>query len=128
LEWEAFVKNNNPSRNVDDVTMHSFSRADVLIAADVIYDSELIDSLVGVAQSFLSESLSPRKRQAIFAITKRNMRSFQLFLDKVQRYGIDCEWLISDCSTLPRVFECNFTQDRCDVKVACLTIPGCSKS
>jgi hypothetical protein len=107
--------NDNRNNNVE------FSRADILIAADVIYDIEVIDSLVGVVKSFLNESLS-KKKQAIFAITKRNIASFELFLDKVQTYGIDCDWLITNCASLPKVFECTFTQERSDVQVARLTI------
>jgi hypothetical protein len=107
--------NDNRNNNVE------FSRADILIAADVIYDIEVIDSLVGVVKSFLNKSLS-KKKQAIFAITKRNIASFELFLDKVQTYGIDCDWLITNCDILPKVFECTFTQERSDVQVARLTI------
>ena len=117
LEWEAFAGNvdNNRNKNIE------FSRADILIAADVIYDIEVIDSLVGIVKSFLSESLS-RTKQAIFAITKRNIASFELFLHKVRTYGIDCDWLVTNCDTLPKVFECTFTQERSDVQVARLTV------
>mmetsp|Transcript_12804 Transcript_12804/g.20614 ORF Transcript_12804/g.20614 Transcript_12804/m.20614 type:complete len:112 (+) Transcript_12804:715-1050(+) len=99
--------------------MSAFRHADVLIAADVIYDITVIDSLVLVVKSFLEQD--PRAKQTIFAITKRNMASFELFLNKIREHGINCSWLTKNCASLPKVFECTFTQDRFDVQVARFT-------
>jgi hypothetical protein len=111
--------------NVEDVasieSVDTFAATDLLIAADVIYDHSVIESLVIVVRNFLKDY--PSKRQAIFALTKRNMATFQVFLEHLQRHEISCEWLARgpDCEKLPRVFPCNFVQPRSDVCIASLT-------
>jgi hypothetical protein len=102
--------------------MDAFSRSEILIAADVIYDTTVIDCLVLVVKAFLLDA--PTLKQAIFAITKRNMSSFHLFLEKVREHDIICTWLASgtDCDSLPRFFDCSFSQERCDVQIARLTM------
>jgi hypothetical protein len=103
-------------------SMESFAAADVLIAADVIYDATAIDGLIEVVKLFLLES--PTTKQAIFAITKRNLVSFGVFLDRLETNNISYVWLTDnhDCEALPQIFNCNFTQSRADVRICRLAI------
>ena len=136
-------------------TLSAFQRGDLLIAADVIYDTTVIDSLVRVVRNFLvpkaPHHLHPsddvdhtsasvcdndttstnllqqhhqQKKVAIFAITKRNMNSFHLFLDRLSVHGIHCTWLAdgTDCDALPRIIESTFAQPRKDVHIAQLAM------
>jgi predicted nicotinamide N-methyase len=107
-------------------TLAAFQRAEVLIAADVIYDTTVIDSLVCVVRNFLSPSSCDDTQQkvAIFAITRRIIDSFHLFLDRVKAHGIRCTWLASgdDYADFPRIIESTFTQPRKDVQIAQLAI------
>lgn len=129
LEWNAFAEGFRDDGQDDQVvtcematTRAAFVRADILIAADVIYDTSEVDSLVRVVRCFLLES--PTSKQAIFALTKRNERSFDLFLNRVRLHGIHCTWLAGgkDCDAFPKVFESAFTQSRNDVRIARLAM------
>jgi hypothetical protein len=107
-------------------------KSDVLIAADVIYDISVVESLVSIIRHFLAGGDNNNKassvdddrtdKQAIFALTKRNIKSFETFLDNLHQYGISCQWLArgSDWDNLPRIFRCNFVQPRFDVYIAAL--------
>jgi predicted nicotinamide N-methyase len=121
LEWGAFGDPEYvPSNDDEKMSQQAFEGADVLIAADVIYDVKVIDSLVQVIHKFLANNHA--NKEAILAVTKRNMKTFQLFLNSINKQGFVCECLVRDCSTLPKIFHCNFTQDRCDVLIARLTL------
>lgn len=106
--------------------MESFAAADVLIAADVIYDVTAVDGLVELVKLFLLES--PPTKEAIFAITMRKLVSFGVFLDRLKTSNIVCDWLADnhDSEALPHVFQCNFTQSRADVRICRLTITSIS--
>ena len=97
--------------------MKAFLEADVLLAADVIYDINAIEDLVHVVKYFLSES--PDSKQAIIASTKRNMATFEFFLETIAKYGMLYTWIArgEDCEALPRIFEGNFVQERRDVSI-----------
>ncbi|XP_041318314.1 protein-lysine N-methyltransferase EEF2KMT [Pyrgilauda ruficollis] len=63
-------------------------RADVVIAADVVYDPEIILALVGMLQK-LSTSRAGRKAPEVFiASTIRNPDTFQLFQAELDKAGI----------------------------------------
>ena len=100
----------------------AFFTSDIMIAADVIYDTLAIDSLVALVKLFLLQSAS--KREAVFALTKRNLASFGQFLARLEKHMILCDWLAKgdDCEALPHVFACNFAQSRDDVRIARLTL------
>lgn len=100
--------------------MSKFHEADILLAADVIYDRSVIESLVAVMHTFLLAD--PNKKEAILAITKRNLVTFEIFLKHVNKCNIYTEWIADGgmCSSLPRVFKCKFSQERSDVRIASL--------
>jgi predicted nicotinamide N-methyase len=110
----------------------AFQRADVMIAADVIYDTTVLDGLVRVVRKFLmmgsqtlpSDSINNTEKVAFFAITQRNIESFNLFIQKVEVYGISCTWLADgdDCDSLPSIVESTFSQPRKDVRIAQLAL------
>jgi hypothetical protein len=129
LEWESFAisefKERTEIQTSPDPTMVAFQKAQILIAADVIYDVSVIDKLVLVVKSFLTQSSQePQEpKEAILAITKRKMSSFHLFLERVANHGICCEYLSTNCDNLPKIFFCNFPQGRKDVQIARLYFP-----
>lgn len=120
LEWSEFVdckrKEETSFCNVE------FNTADILIAADVTYDVSVIESLVAVIQSFLLND--PDNKEVIFAITKRNLNTFDLFLEQLKRYQVTSNWIASgeECERLPRICSCNFNQPRSDVQIARLQL------
>ncbi|KAL7525870.1 hypothetical protein ACHAWF_001541 [Thalassiosira exigua] len=97
----------------------ALSNADVLLAADVVYDANCIPDLVATVSRFLSlienTDASP-ERVAIFATTFRNEKTFGLFEKELEGQNIVCEY---DQSTtdLPNIFPCYFNQPRTDVRV-----------
>jgi hypothetical protein len=119
---EKFPESSYPFEANLITSMESFLNADVLIAADILYDVVVIDSLVALVKLFLLQS--PSTNEAIFAITKRNLVSFERFLNQVRMHSISCDWLASgdDCEALPHVFACNFAQSRAAVQIARLTM------
>uniref|UniRef100_A0A8C5UBH9 FAM86 N-terminal domain-containing protein n=1 Tax=Malurus cyaneus samueli TaxID=2593467 RepID=A0A8C5UBH9_9PASS len=79
-------------------------RADVVIAADVVYDPEIILALIGMLQK-LSTSRADRKAPEVFiAFTIRNPDTYQLFQAELDKVGI--RWQI-----IPAQSSCNFLYD-----------------
>lgn len=128
LDWGSVAEEGPSSCLID---------ADVLIAADVIYDPTANESLALTILHFLRSgeprSMSPgttrgsneaKKRQAIFGITRRNMATFEKFLEQLKQHGITCEWLASekDWKEIPLLFPCQFVQPRSHIRIASLTI------
>ncbi|NXT72007.1 EF2KT methyltransferase, partial [Chaetops frenatus] len=76
-------------------------RADVVIAADVVYDPEIILALIGMLQK-LSTSRADRKAPEVFiASTIRNPDTYQLFQAELDKVGI--RWQM-----IPAHSSCNF--------------------
>ncbi|NXV69758.1 protein-lysine N-methyltransferase EEF2KMT isoform X1 [Molothrus ater] len=79
-------------------------RADVVIAADVVYDPEIILALIGMLQK-LSTSRADRKAPEVFiASTIRNPDTYQLFQAELDKAGI--RWQV-----IPAHSSCNFLYD-----------------
>ncbi|XP_071300673.1 protein-lysine N-methyltransferase EEF2KMT isoform X1 [Agelaius tricolor] len=79
-------------------------RADVVIAADVVYDPEIILALIGMLQK-LSTSRGDRKAPEVFiASTIRNPDTYQLFQAELDKAGI--RWQV-----IPAHSSCNFLYD-----------------
>ncbi|XP_030140527.4 protein-lysine N-methyltransferase EEF2KMT [Taeniopygia guttata] len=79
-------------------------RADVVIAADVVYDPEIILALIGMLQK-LSTSRADRKAPEVFiASTIRNPDTHQLFQAELDKAGI--RWQV-----IPTHGSCNFLYD-----------------
>ncbi|NWZ73788.1 EF2KT methyltransferase, partial [Acrocephalus arundinaceus] len=78
--------------------------ADVVIAADVVYDPEIILALIGMLQK-LSTSRADRKAPEVFiASTIRNPDTYQLFQAELDKVGI--RWQM-----IPAHSSCNFLYD-----------------
>ncbi|NWR18781.1 EF2KT methyltransferase, partial [Emberiza fucata] len=79
-------------------------RADIVIAADVVYDPEIILALIGMLQK-LSTSRTDRKAPEVFiASTIRNPDTYQLFQAELDKAGI--RWQV-----IPAHSSCNFLYD-----------------
>ncbi|NXP00727.1 EF2KT methyltransferase, partial [Certhia brachydactyla] len=79
-------------------------RADVVIAADVVYDPEIILALIGMLQK-LSICRADRKAPEVFiASTIRNPDTYQLFQAELDKAGI--RW-----QTIPAHSSCDFLYD-----------------
>lgn len=130
LEWQTFVKQATITSNIayDEVdheeytqirsgTLEAFKEADIIFAADVIYDIDAIDYLISLIKCFLVES--PALKKAIIASTKRNEETFECFLDTIQRYGMTYSWLArnEECEAFHKIFQGNYSQKRSDVQI-----------
>lgn len=62
-------------------------QADVVIAADVIYDPEITLSLTGMLQKF-STSRADRKPEVYIALTVRNLDTYHMFQAELDKAGI----------------------------------------
>jgi predicted nicotinamide N-methyase len=99
-----------------------FDGTDVLVAADVIYDVANLKHLVSAVHCFLEKA--PDTRHAIFGITKRNMKTFDTFIELLLARGIVCDFRTTgeDHHHLPLLFPCKFNQVRTDVRIAFLSM------
>jgi predicted nicotinamide N-methyase len=89
--------------------------ADVLIAADVAYDTALVPLLAKLVKRFLNMRGG---REVIFATTLRNQSTFQLFQDQLKYHSINSKYEdTSVIDELPIVFPISFLQPRSDTRI-----------
>ncbi|NXU05787.1 EF2KT methyltransferase, partial [Buphagus erythrorhynchus] len=81
-------------------------RADVVIAADVVYDPEIILALIGMLQKLSTCRADRRAPEVFIASTIRNPDTYQLFQAELDKAGI--RWQM-----IPAHSSCNFL---CDVQ------------
>lgn len=104
------------------------SNADVLIAADVVYDRSVIPQLVQVVKSLLTSSSSSKNKSekvAIFATTFRNADTFALFENELEKCEneICCDYVDSnDIDELPYIFPCYYHQPRSHVRICIISV------
>ena len=96
-------------------SIEAISKADVLLAADVVYDVNCIPDLVSTVSKFLNQA-GESERIAIFATTYRNERTFSIFENQLETHQIVCEYKQS-LEHLPNIFPCYWNQSRSDVRV-----------
>lgn len=132
LEWEEFSddKHGKEDESVMVTTTPSIhqpaqisvdiaNKADVLIAADVIYDRTFVPALVASVGRLLSDD-SPSK--AIFGSTFRNEKSFAFFEHELRKEGIEFSYAPRDeLEAIPYIFPCYFDQPRSDVRICVMT-------
>jgi len=97
-------------------SIEAISKADVLLAADVVYDVNCIPDLVSTVSKFLNQAGGGSERIAIFATTYRNERTFSIFENQLEKHQIVCEYEHS-LEHLPNIFPCYWNQSRSDVRV-----------
>lgn len=124
LEWEQFADGEFdsqghivPKETIDQDVEASLAlarQAQVLIAADCVYDRTFIPALV---QS-VTKLLSNEEKCAIFATTFRNAETFDIFEKELQRSDVICEYVTrEDIDNLPYIFPCYDDQPRSDVRI-----------
>ncbi|NXQ48694.1 EF2KT methyltransferase, partial [Catharus fuscescens] len=79
-------------------------RADVVIAADVVYDPEIILALIGMLQKLSTCRADRRAPEVFIASTIRNPDTYQLFQAELDKAGI--RWQM-----IPAHSSCNFLYD-----------------
>lgn len=124
LEWGDYSKGGQQYTSSLSVgypwadSINALSTADVLLAADVVYDHDPIPALVATTSIFLSgqKEVDGYERVAIFATTFRNKDTFALFERELEEKGIVCTYDQSS-DNWPNVFPCYVNQPRTDVRV-----------
>ena len=100
-----------------------FQQADLLIAADVAYDRDVLQPLVRTVRRFLqSKNNNNLKKKALFATTRRNLETFRLLRHQVAAHHIACRILDYHPSKYPVLFPKKFHQKRHDVELWELTL------
>ena len=133
LEWTECAEGDNDingRREVSTGKPFQISEAEVLLAADVVYDASQIPSLVQSVKLLLSSGGgsgatrdATKKRKAIFATTFRNEKTFALFTNELLNEGISCKYVEKEViASLPNIFPCYFTQPRSDVRICTMTL------
>ena len=127
-ENENTIPSNNQSNDYPWAnSSEAISKADVLLAADVVYDRNCIPDLVSTVCKFLSQtnhlddSEGNAHRIAIFATTFRNKDTFALFEKELENHNIVCAYDHS-LEELPNIFPCYWNQPRADVRVCTMSL------
>ena len=81
LDWEAVQRSEGPVLDL----IESYDTT-CLLAADVVYDREVIPALSDTFSAFLRTS--PKLEHIVFAVTHRNEATFQHLLDELLRNGL----------------------------------------
>lgn len=130
LEWGEYSNIQNENEHTLGVNGHArgspwadsieaLSKADVLLAADVIYDVNSIPDLIATVSKFLSQTIMHSdgidERVAIFASTYRNENTFALFEKELEEKNI--VFVYHSLEDLPNIFPCYFNQPRSDIRV-----------
>lgn len=122
LEWEAYANGDEE----DVVTTKSGSsvdylkKAQVLLAADVIYDVTVLPCLAKTVRRFFTLG---REKIAIFASTLRDESTLEALERELNQIGISCQYVESkEMLELPHIFPCYFLlQPRTDVRICIMT-------
>jgi predicted nicotinamide N-methyase len=123
LEWEAFGNYQEASDPRLQESCERIAQANLLIAADVVYDVCAIPPLVETFQRFFSDSKDDSKT-ILLASTMRRRETFAVLQDELKAKGMDCN-VVADgeyCAKLPIVFPMNFVQPRKDVNIYALKV------
>jgi predicted nicotinamide N-methyase len=123
LEWTECAEFDSESIAMETPTSAPFKlpEAQVLLAADVVYDVCQIPDLVRCVKMLLSSS---RDAKAIFATTFRNEKTFALFTNQLHNEGIVSQFVDKEVIAklpVPSIFPCYFSQPRSDVRICILT-------
>jgi hypothetical protein len=124
LDWEIFSSDGSRETETMRSILNFFDdQADLLIAADVIYDITLVPLLAKLVKRFLSQRGG---RRAIFATTLRNMVTFQSFEDQLKLHNVNCKYEPrSVIDELPRFFPIYFLQPRSDIRICDMILDDC---
>ena len=118
VEWGEYASGSTS-------TSEGLCESSVLLAADVAYDMDDIDGLVGAFRKFLSGG-DVESKTILYAMTLRNEKTFSVLMEKMINMGVKSRVLVSGkaCTDLPVLFPVSFTQSREDVRVYELCLGG----
>jgi predicted nicotinamide N-methyase len=129
LDWRDFDNLGNKGGVHDggfDSSRQAVAMADVMLAADVIYDPNDVAAAVNLMNHFLENGVGDNIRYSehnkdklvIIAHTFRNERTFELFLEEIQKHNISSRIVESDAlEKLPKLFPCYFRQPRDHIRI-----------
>ena len=102
----------------------ALSEADVLLAADVAYDSSVIGCLAQTVRTFLTGDSSGGPKQVLFAKNLRNKETSNLLERELENVGIRSRVLATGhaCEELPVTFPTKFVQPRSDIRICSLEL------
>ena len=116
------------------VSLEISKSADVLIAADVVYNPDAIPALSRAVERLLSHTDSTctldsshdvpiHEKIAIFATNFRNADTFAFFESEISGKGIECIYASRDeLDAMPNIFPCYFFQPRTDVRICIMKV------
>jgi predicted nicotinamide N-methyase len=131
LDWNAYgdESNRQPEARLplDDRLLPSckaLSEAEVLLAADVAYDSSVISCLAQTIRTFLTVDSSVEPKQVLLAKNLRNEQTSNLLETELTNVGIRSRVLATGhaCEQLPLIFPTKFVQPRSDIRICSLEL------
>lgn len=124
LEWEAFGDFQEKSDPRLQKSCEMIARANLLIAADVIYDVSAIPGLVKTFKRFFLEKDTNDHKEVILASTMRRRETFAVLQEELKKEGMFCRLKVDGnyCARLRIAFPMNFVQPRKDVSIYALSM------
>lgn len=123
LDWEEYAAQwtlstpDAESETEQASSNDALSNAQVLLAADVVYDMAMIPCLAQTVYRFLTSGEGTTK-VAIFATTLRNKKTFTAFEQHLGDHRIECDYVDSDIlESMPYIFPVYNVQPRSDVRI-----------
>ena len=99
-----------------DASAAILSQAQVLLAADVVYDVQVIPCLVQTVRGVLSDG--GNGKVSIFATTLRNKETFNIFEKHLSQQGIECDFVRRETlESIPYTFPVYNVQPRSDIRI-----------
>lgn len=139
LDWNDYGNIDNDTDNDDtgnhyhlahpDATLieQEMTKANLLIAADVAYDTTVLPALAKTVKRFLTTTTTTHKlhqqsKRALFATTRRNAATFQQLQDLlVKQQGLTCQTVTPETPPPAILFPTKFHQARHEVALWQLT-------
>lgn len=113
LEWNECAKDLDNEVVQSMASLEALDEADVILAADVLYDVEAIKPLVEV----MERSLCKPDNCALVASTVRNRATFNTFVEELTKHQISTNTLQVNLNDIPKVFYTRFNQPRSDIRL-----------
>jgi predicted nicotinamide N-methyase len=118
LDWQIYASDDYDEILSTDDTFPYFQQADVLLAADVVYDVDAVPALTATVWRFLNQGGS-----VIFATTFRNHKTFDLFEEELNCRGIQCQYEDpAKIEKLPNIFPIYHIQPRSGVRICTMAL------
>lgn len=122
LNWVEIAASDLSSSSQSIESLEKLADADVLIAADCIYDVDFLPHLVSAVEKLLALN-KERGKVAYFASTLRNEKTFDIFIQQLTVKNIQYREILFQSDETTEIFPCFAVQGRDEIKLHEFRLP-----